>query len=341
MRVEERNEKLIENLIHLIEKDYAKDVDFIGMTGSCMTGKCDNRSDLDLVIILSDDTTRYFGKTFLVDWGDVEIGYDFYSKRWNDMDKMVGTTWVSHIVDVKPIWYRSEEIKTKWNSLVEKAQNELKSSLSEKRIESAKKCLDQAKIKLADMLLNQDPAYAKNCLSNILLEVTDVICLLNVKYFKFGIANRLEDIEPMDKPEDFSILYREALNADEYEDIKRIGTEIVGDVESFFEVKSSSVAMDSEKDSLNGWYEELVSNYKNKVKRIAETNQIELACLASCCIQDYLEEMKMLTGISCPDIYPYFDIHDMDKFSKGFDIVEDAILKEYAKKGIKVSREIY
>ena len=325
--------------IHRIETTYKDSVDFIGMTGSCCTDTYDQYSDLDLVIISSDLNTPYPGMTFLVDWGEVEIGYDFYLKSWDSMNRMIGSTWASHIEDVKPIWYRTDAARQRWDKLVFECQQERKEPLSEKRREHAATAFREAKGIMADIFLCDDSFKAKSLLSALQMSLTDVICLVNQTYFHLGIAYRLQEIKSMNCPENFTDLYEKALNTTKVEHIKTVAKELFKTTESFYSQRiDPSHAHVTQGEKLSAWYEELCSNYKNKVRRVCESNNVELACLLTCCIQDYLNEMSEETGMEQLSIEPYLDINDLSKLSHGMEIIERRILKEYDVYGIKVNR---
>lgn len=338
--VEKRNRKLLDMLIKKIESEYRNDVDFIGLTGSCKSGDFDKYSDLDLVIIKSDDSDKWFNMCFINEYDDLDVGYDFYTMDWKYIASKVGSTWASHIIDVEPVWYASEEVENRWNNLKKKAEENIEQPITKDKIESAEENLDRAKRYFTDLMISDKTDDKKTLLSEMLMELTDVICLLNNTYYTYGIKQRIQEIEKMKCPNNFSELYWNAIKADSDVDIKNYAQEVLKSTSIFFKnVKDSIVKIKlPSADSVRGSYEELVSNYKNKVRRAVENNDIQLAVLASCCIQEYIEEMTEECGMPEFNIGKYLDLYNLSKLSDGFRELEEVYLAEYKKLGIQADR---
>lgn len=340
--IDSRNNILIRWLVELIEKEYRGHIDFVGMTGSCAADKEDKYSDLDLVIIANDNAERTIGECFIADWDDIRIGYDFYTVSWKRVEGMLGSTWASHILDVVPLWYEDESVKLRWMGLVNRQQEIMDAPLGMEQVAVSENSLKNAKQMLADIFLTQDPKWAKNQLSGMLLELTDVICVLNNTYYKYGIKDRILEIEQMETPEDFVALWHEAMNADQMEEIRRMAVKVCRITEEFWNLKKQTVMQPkleelcSRSEVIDGWYEELFSNYKNKVVRLLETQDMETACTVSFCIQNFLQELEANTGMPMPVLYRDLDINNLAALGEGFERVEQEIAEEYRRRGLVV-----
>jgi len=339
--IDERNAILIRWLVELVEKEYCGQIDFIGMTGSCAADKEDRYSDLDLVIIANENAKKTIGECFVINWGDIEIGYDFYTMSWKRVEGMAGTTWASHIADVVPLWYADVSVKMRWQNLVLQQQEIMATPLKEEQIKTSEEALKSAKQMLADIFITEDEKWAKNQLSGILLDLTDVICVLNNTYYKYGIKDRIAEIEEMETPEGFVQRWHEAIAAETLADIRAAAVELCRITESFWKNKKKTVIqpgleeLRSQPDTVDGWYEELVSNYKNKVVRLLETQDAKTACLVTFCAQSFLEELEENTGMPMPVLYRDLDVKDLTKLEHGFERVEQEIIKEYCRRGLK------
>lgn len=339
--IDSRNTILTGWLVRLVENQYRSDIDFIGLTGSCATDKEDKYSDLDLVIIANDNAKKTIGECFIINWGDIEIGYDFYTMSWKRVEGMVGTTWASHIADVVPLWYADDGVKMRWVELVRRQQEIMDAPLGEAQVNTAEQHLNNAKQMLADIFITDDEKWAKNQLSGILLELTDVICVLNNTYYKYGIKDRIAEIEEMETPHEFVQLWQEAMAVQDMADIRSVAAKICGITENFWKAKKQAVMQEKRKllcsrpETVDGWYEELVSNYKNKVKRLIEERDAETACLVSFCAQNFLEELEANTGMPMPVLYRDLDVNDLKKLETGFARVEQEVIEEYSRRGLK------
>lgn len=343
MMVEKRNKNLLDMLINKIENEYRNDVDFIGFTGSCMSGDYDKYSDLDLVIVKSDDSDKWFNMCFINQYDDIEIGYDFYTMDWNGITNKVGSTWASHIIDVEPVWYASDEVKNRWADLKKKAEDNVNSPITEEKINNAEGNLNNAKMYFMQLMMVDETEFKKTLLSAMIMELTDVICLLNNTYYRYGIKQRIQEIEKMKYPENFVELYNKAINAVSVDDITKTAQSILKVTNKYFETIKNDVVNKSVinepvqyNDPIYGAYEELVSNYGNKVVRCIESNDIQAACLTTCCIQGYINERAEEAGMPEFNISKYLDLNDLSKLAEGFKKLAETYLKEYEKQGVKV-----
>ena len=339
--IDMRNTRLLHWLTELVEKDYAGHIDFIGLTGSCAAGKQDSYSDLDLVIIASDNADKTIGECFLVDWDGIKIGYDFYTMTWSRVENMVGTTWASHIADVIPLWYADDSVKSRWMELVKRQQEIMAQPLSEKHIHTAEESLKLAKQLLADLFLAEETLWAKDRLTGMMVMLTDVICVLNNTYYKYGIKDRIAEIEQMETPDKFVQLWHDAMAAQEMADMRAVAVEACRITEQFWKNKKETVLapkreeLRSNPSAIDGWYEEFFSNYKNKVVRLLEHKDSEMACLVSFFAQNFLEELEANTGMPMPVLYRDLDVNDPEKLAQGFGRVEQEILAEYQARGLE------
>lgn len=342
-----RNNVLIRWLVQLTETDYAGQIDFIGLTGSCAAGKEDEYSDLDLVIIANENAEKTIGECFLVDWDGIRIGYDFYTMSWKRVENMAGTTWASHIADVVPLWYADDIVKNRWMELVKRQQEIMAQPLSEKQIHTAEESLKQAKQLLADIFLTEEILWAKDRLTGMMLMLTDVICVLNNTYYKYGIKDRIAEIEQMETPDNFMQLWHEAMDAERMEEIRIVAVSACRVTEQFWkDNKETVMALKMEElrrdpGTVDGWYEEFFSNYKNKVVRLLEQNDREMACLVSFCAQNFLEELEANTGMPMPVLYRDLDVKNLKKLAQGFERVEQEILAEYHARGLEADLRDY
>lgn len=61
----------------------------IGVYGSFMTGEIHAKSDLDLLILINDDSGWQLGCAFIQDY--LQVGHDIYCTKWECLQNDTGT----------------------------------------------------------------------------------------------------------------------------------------------------------------------------------------------------------------------------------------------------------
>lgn len=80
MDLEERNQKIIDAIIEKANKVCPGALALIGIYGSFMTGDFYEKSDIDLMIVINDESGWKIGCTFVQD--DLKVGHDIYCTTW-------------------------------------------------------------------------------------------------------------------------------------------------------------------------------------------------------------------------------------------------------------------
>ncbi|GGF99943.1 hypothetical protein GCM10010912_50980 [Paenibacillus albidus] len=91
-------------------------------------------------------------------------------------------------------------------------------------------------------------------------------------------------------------------------------------------------------DSLSGTYEELWSNYRNKIIASVNLNDKSYAYHAAMGAQNFLDEMTKTRGTKIFDLMQYFDTERLELFKEQFLLAMDEYLLEYGRVGLKVER---
>ena len=90
------NEKMIDAIIKKAEALCPDSLALIGVYGSVITGDEYEKSDLDLMILINDESGQVLADGFIID--DVDIGYDLYCTSWDmlENDAQCGLQTVRH-----------------------------------------------------------------------------------------------------------------------------------------------------------------------------------------------------------------------------------------------------
>ena len=92
------------------------------------------------------------------------------------------------------------------------------------------------------------------------------------------------------------------------------------------------------KEKLAGTYEEIYSNWKNKMSEAAKQGDAFSSFMNLASLQFMLEEIAAEIDSPKPQIMEEFDASDLRKNRKLFDEAHEAYLQEYEKLGMEVNR---
>ncbi|MDE6943986.1 MAG: nucleotidyltransferase domain-containing protein, partial [Lachnospiraceae bacterium] len=80
----DRDETIIEAIIKKADVLCPDSLALIGVYGSVVTGDEYEKSDLDLMILINDESGQVLAEGFIID--DVDIGYDLYCTSWDMLE---------------------------------------------------------------------------------------------------------------------------------------------------------------------------------------------------------------------------------------------------------------
>lgn len=89
-------------------------------------------------------------------------------------------------------------------------------------------------------------------------------------------------------------------------------------------------------DTLIGTYEEMYSNWRNKMHAAAETGNRHLAFMSLLSANEMFSEIYSKVNINRYDVLGGYDPQDLHKSAKAYDDILNEYLKEYRKAGIQV-----
>lgn len=336
----DKNDKLINMVIERAKRDFPEDIAIIGLTGSFNTGDFYEKSDLDLIIINNTDRGWDISYLFILD----DVGYDIYCTPWETRiteQANLESPMVCGLVDMKILYCAKPEYMDKFNAYKQKALDALTIPVGKTCIGRAKKYIDCAKQEYANTLLVDNIGKARYASSNLVYNLINALTNLNNTYLKRGVKRYLEELATYTHmPEDFEKLYMRVIESKTLENIRSASFELLRAVDQLYNSMYTDFVEHPKPtyDNLKGTYEELWSNYRNKVIASAEENDKSYAFLVARVAQNYLDEMTEFVGIRRFDIMEYFDPANLSLFKEEFSHIMDEYLKEYKRVGRKVER---
>lgn len=336
----DKNEKLINMVIERAKRDFPDDIAIIGLSGSFSTEDFHEKSDLDLIIINNTDRGWEISSTFILD----DVGYDIYCTTWETRitaQANLESPMISCLLDLKILYCSKPEYMEKFNAYKQKALVMLALPVGKACIERAKKYIDIAKQEYVNTLLADDIGSVRYASAKAAYELINAITNLNNTYFKRGVKRYLEEMATYSyMPDNFEKLYFSVIEAKTIEEIRSSSYEMLQSVIRLYNKMFADLVTQPvpTTDNLNGTYEEMWCNNRNKVITSVKTKDKSYVYQVALGAQEYLEEMTVTRGTKRFDIMQYFDPDHLDLFEKEYLRVMDEYLEEYNKVGKKVVR---
>ena len=338
-RLAEKNQKLINMVIERAKRDFPDDIALIGLTGSFNTGDFHEKSDLDLIVVNNTDRGWEISLCFIFD----DVGYDIYCTPWETrlaQQAVLDNPGVSSLTDLQILYCARPEYLERFNKLRQQALETMAKPIGMECIKRAKKHLDLAKQEFADAMLAENIGAIRYASSGVLYHLVNCLVNLNNTCIKRGINRYLEELLTYDYlPENFEKLYMAVIESKTIDEIRLSALSLLQSVVQLYDRMYSdfSPKLVPTYDNLEGTYEELWSNYRNKVIRSTTAQDKSYAFLAAMGAQNFLDEMATEhCGTMKFDLMQYFDADNLDLFKDAFLKAMDKYRTEYDNVGRKV-----
>lgn len=336
-RLKQKNKELINILIQKVQNEYENDIDLIGICGSFFTGDFHEKSDLDLLVVLNNDRGWGFAKCFILD----DIGYDFYGSTWAKLEDMANfdNTFVSHVIDVDIVYSRNTDCIERFMKLREKALNIIKGPMNSEILKKTKKHLEDAILSYGEMMLEDEIGIVRKLSGDVINNLINTVCYLNHNYFKLGVKHQLEELMAMERvPANFERHFNEVIFAKSVVEIKQATAILIKVVRELYnEIEEEIIdKLEPTKDNLKGTYEEVWSNWRNKIQYALEHKDIFLAFSSGASCHNFYNEMHTSRGTALINLMKDFQAEDLEKFANAFDEAMEIYRQEYDKLGMQV-----
>ncbi|WP_291582440.1 nucleotidyltransferase domain-containing protein [Clostridium sp. UBA6640] len=336
-RLKQKNKELINIVIQKVQKEYQDDIDLIGVFGSFFTGDFHEKSDLDLLVVLNNERGWGFSTCFILDG----IGYDFYGSTWEKLERSASfdDTFISQIIDVDIVYCREPQYIERFMHLRQNTLNIINSPMTTEILQKAKKHLDNATLTYGKMMLEEEIGAIRQLSGDVISHLTNTVCFLNHSYFKLGVKHYLEEMLAMKRvPKYFEQYFNGVIYATSVLDIKETTTKLIRTVKDLYdeiveEILEKAVPT---KDNLKGTYEEIWSNWKNKIQYAADNKDIFLAFSSGVSCQSFYDLMHRECGTISINLMKHFQANDLKSFADAFEEAMQLYKKDYDKLQLQV-----
>ena len=322
----EMNRTIIDAIIKKAETLCPGSLALIGVYGSVATGDEYEKSDLDLMILINDDKGQVLADGFIID--DVGIGYDFYCTSWDmlEEDAQCGHAHLSKLFDSSIVYCSDKSALERLDEIRRKGAELL---ASDRRYEKADKAYGDAKKMFAEVCLAQSLSKARSCAGAAIEFIENAVMLYNGRYFRKGTKRALDELKQLTLPFDLEAGILAVIQADTVEKIRERLTEVFILTDGYLQVPKKKELPSAE--NLRGTYEEMYSNWKNKMAEAAGRDDVYSSFMNLLSLQWMFYEMAECIAV---DDFEIMDKFTPQKLEENVDVFDNALsnyLAEYEK----------
>ena len=322
--------KITDAIIRKAERVCPDSLALIGLYGSCATGDSYAKSDLDLLILIHDDRGRALADGFILD--DTGIGYDMYCTTWEalEADAQCSHAHLSKLMDSPFLYVKDSAAVDRLEALREQARAIL---ASDARFGKAQTHLAEAKKCYAECCLTDTLSGMRTFAGAVISELLDALMLFHGRYFRRGIRHTFAELEALALPFDAEELILAVIRAGSAEEIRHALTVLLKTVQAYMAVPAEKE--EPSRDNLAGTYEEMFSNWRNKMETAGENGDLFSSFMNMVSCQWMLDDIAGSVNIRKADLMSGFDPCDTGKNAAAFDEMLCQYREEYRRAGIR------
>lgn len=333
LEIFDRNNKIINEVLEKIKRTCPNSVDMVAIGGSFASGDYHEKSDLDIVIIRNNDDAVNIHKCFIMN----DIGYDIYSYNWEDFKRMTRYTnpYVTKLKQLDIIYTRNDEVKDKYKSYQADLNDNMNNELLLKN--NISNLFSKVIKNYSDSLSGNTKKDLYKSLGSFIENTENIIYLMNKKYIEHGVRLiPMELINMKELPKDFIKNYQRLFECtNEHEIVDAISDtfksleqflieyDIEGKMRTEFDRKNDDKPEITSKE-LTGTFEELYSNYYNKLKYAYENNDEFLSFRSLVDAQNFYDHFYDNYNIEEIDIISKYNPNDL---KQNFDVFVNSLKK--------------
>ena len=330
-RLIQRNRELMEIVLEKIQTEYREDIDLVGVKGSFFTGDFHEHSDLDWLIVVNNDHGYGLARCFILDG----VGFDVYGQPWNSLERLLVSQdypSLSRLIDVDVVYVRNLDCEARFRDLHRQALQLLDAPVTLQMVRNAAQRLAQAVLAYGNLMLAEDLGGAWPYAGRLLRHASDTVCIVNHTYLKLGVKRLLGEILAMGRiPEHFREGFHGVVSASSLPQLQEAATTLLRSVKKWLDEIRKETPNDvvPTQGVLNGTYEEIWCNWRNKVRYAAEHDDAFLALASGVNCQEFYDEMHEAHDTVAINLMLHFDPQDLPAFARAFDQAMAVYRQEY------------
>ena len=326
------NQKIIDAVIEKADKTCPGSLALVGVYGSVATGDAYEKSDLDLLILIKDEEGRKLGTGFILE--DKGIGYDIYctDRASLEYDAECHHARLAKLMDSQIVCVKDEEAYDDLLKLRERAKRFLASGERYRRVEEL---IGKAKLAYANACLYGDVGQVRLEACCAIQDLLDAVMLYHGRYFKRGVKRTFEELEALPLDGEFAATAKRIAACKSVFELRELMKVLILSAEAHTR-RQMPKAMPSE--ILAGTYEEMVSNWRNKVEEAAKHGDSFASFMNMCSLHLMLREISGSVKMETFDGMEAYRTDSLAANVEAFDRCLEQYEKVYQQAGIGVKR---
>ena len=326
------NQKLIHAVIEKANKVCPESLALIGIYGSAATGDAYEKSDLDLLILIENEDGWKLGTGFILE--DSKIGYDLYCTNWDGLkyDAECHHAHLSKLLDSQIVYVQKQEAYDELLRLRREAKQLL---ASEKRFQRASELVDKAKLSYANACLHDRLGRVRLEAFGVMYYLLDAIMLYHGSYFKRGVKRTLEELAALPIDEVFPDTIQKIVISKDISELRDLLKRLILYTECHTQRENAKAEPSK---GLAGTYEEMYSNWRNKVEEAAKSEDVFSSYVNMCNLHVMFKEIAEEIKIGAYDIMDEYSTDSIEENLRTFDKYLQKYEDVYQRAGIKVKR---
>ena len=290
------HQKIVDAIIAKAEQVCPDSLALLGIYGSVATGDAYAKSDLDLLMLIQDDDGWKLGTGFILD--DSGIGYDLYCTNWEGLrfDATCPHAQLAKLMDAKIIYVKNQDAYRELCQLRTQAKAFLQSG---ERFQRVGELIEKAKVSYANAHLHETIGQVRVDAYGVMLYLLNALMLYHGTYFQRGVKRTFEELAKLPVAQEFSDNLRKVAESTQVSDIRELLKQLVSYAENHVQQEKPKQAPDGK---ISGTYEEMYSNWRNKVAEAAARQDTFSSFMNLCSLQCMLSEISSQVDIGSYDI---------------------------------------
>lgn len=327
--LELRNQRIIDAVLQKERLLCPGSIALIGIYGSFATGDIHPFSDLDLLILINDERGSILSRAFVQE--DLQVAHDIYCTTWDSLreDLEAMHPHIAKWMDAKILYCADETDRKKLYALREQMQSKLSAALTMAEYESAEAVLRDAQMYCIRALTSSELSDVRKWAGATLYFLETALTMLNKTYFRRGVHRAYAELSEMKKrPEALCAQIEDVVCAKTTEQLKKALSDLMRDTLSVFDAEKRMLSPEKhlpEPTALMRTYEEMVSNWRGKLRLAAETGDRHLAFSSLAGFEGMLADLTAQFSLPSFDVFAIYDPGDLAATSARF----DALLERY------------
>ena len=328
--------KLTEWAVHKIKTEFPDDIALlIAVEGHAVNG--DGHGACFDYFVPATERGNELSRTFMIDG----IGHDLYPRSWERTERTASlddpaTTCLSNAII---LYSRTEEDRNRFLAIQKKLYENLNNQafIYKKALET----LDIA-MSLYRTLMFEDSLYKVRMAAGYIRHYLALsVAYLNHTFFKSYADSQIKQIQALHElPDKFAACYEAVIQAQTVDDLKTVAHQLISVTRQFI-ASRKPVNLQTQKQpdfaGLADWYQELSLTWR-RIRYYCEIKSSDLAFTDACFLQNELTIVKEEFNLQEMDLLGCFDAADLSKLRKQADELEQYIVSEIGKHGVKLQK---